>query len=59
MNKLPKIGTKVRLIKSRHKKSAKVIAHVTDTKGGVQLEEPLDGFRYWNMLDLQPSPSPD
>ena len=32
---------------------AKVRARLNDIRGGVLLESPLGGFRYWNVKDLE------
>ncbi len=59
MNNIPEIGTWVKLIKGRTKKSAQVIQHYKDIKGGVRLDRRLDDFASWNMADLEPaSPNP-
>jgi len=45
-----KVGAIVRL--KGKKRSARVVALLRDIPGGVQLDRPLDGFRYWNLDDL-------
>jgi hypothetical protein len=59
MNTMPKVGSLVRLINGRSKQSAKVVAHLDDRPdyigGGLRLDRRLDGFQYWNMLDVEPA----
>ena len=53
MKTMPPIGATVKLIKSRSKKTAKVVGHLSDIHGGLVLDTALDGFRCWNKLDLE------
>lgn len=53
-----RVGTKVRLQKgvSRTRgprKTAVVIGRYSDIKGGLIIEPRLDGFRSWNVQDLE------
>ena len=63
METMPKVGSKVRLIKGRSKQAAVVTAHLDgkpdNIKGGLRLDRRLDGFQFWNMLDVEPSPHGD
>lgn len=36
--------------------TARVQLMLHDIKGGVRLDKPLDGFRYWNMADIEMVP---
>lgn len=45
-----KIGDTVRL--RNRKRRAQIVEVLPDIKGGVKLDRPLDGFRYWNKNDL-------
>lgn len=47
-------GDTVRLRKmhSRRKTRAVVECALSGNYGGVKLDRPLDGFRYWNVADL-------
>lgn len=56
---LPAVGSWVRLRKGRSIQSAKVITHMKDVEGGLQLDRRLDGFAFWNKLDVRPAaPNP-
>lgn len=57
-----KIGTLVRLklsTKTRPGKRevARVLRLIEDVRGGVYLDNPLEGFWTWNVEDLEPVPS--
>jgi hypothetical protein len=48
-------GTMVRLKKAvadGDTAKAKVLALLTDIEGGLFLDKPLNGFRYWNIKDV-------
>jgi hypothetical protein len=38
------------------KRRAVIEIMLSDIEGGVKLDRPLNGFRYWNVLDLVLSP---
>ena len=44
-------GTTVRL--KRGSGVARAVERLSDIKGGVLLDRPLRGFRYWNVADLK------
>jgi hypothetical protein len=50
------IGSKVQL--KRHPKmgEARILLFYRDILGGVRLDIPLDGFRSWNVTDLEKVP---
>lgn len=52
-----KVGTPVRLKKAVSPKGKRETATITtkleSIEGGVVLDKPLDGFRYWNVNDLE------
>jgi hypothetical protein len=53
-----RVGTVVRL--KGQKKTAKVVQMLDDIEGGVRLDGYLEGFRFWNVADLERvSGSPD
>ena len=58
MNRKPKVGTWVRLIKGRSKKRTHVIGYVHGVRGGILLNDRLDGFFSWNMRDVYEVPAP-
>jgi hypothetical protein len=50
-----RVGTVVRL--KGQTKTAKVIQMLDDIEGGVRLDDYLEGFRFWNVADLERAPS--
>lgn len=46
-----KVGDLVRL--QGRKRRARIVALITEVKGGVVLDRALGGFRCWNVLDLE------
>ena len=47
-----KIGDTVRLKNSKKAGTAVVRVLLTNIEGGVKLDRPLDGFKYWNVEEL-------
>lgn len=48
-----KKGDKVRLKKGKTKDTAIIIAKYADVRGGVIVDPSLEGFRSWNVEDLE------
>ena len=46
-----RVGDTVRL--RGYKRAATVVATLSGIRGGVVLDKPLRGFRYWNVKDLE------
>jgi len=51
-----RIGSHVRLIRTPKAGTAKIVKRLSDIRGGVVLDSKLDGFRCWNIQDLERVP---